>query len=204
MPAIRISLQFRRLPNPELRSFAQRVHDAMSGNSAFPAPTVALPDLETAYLALEQAIIAAKDGGVLLVAAQASRRVVVIDLLRELAAYVQLMAKGDPVAALSSGFFLASRNTAQLPLATPHIRGLSNPASTKIGLKLTPVKNARVYEVWLRVGEGEWKLWQSFPNTRQMVLTGLTPGTLYGIRARAVGGSTGYSDWCDATSLMST
>jgi hypothetical protein len=34
-------------------------------------------------------------------------------------------------------------------------------------------------------------------------LYGLTPGTTYSLQVRAVGGSTGYSDWSDAVSHMS-
>jgi len=36
-----------------------------------------------------------------------------------------------------------------------------------------------------------------------MPLNGLTPGTNYSLDVRAVGGSTGYSDWSDPVSHMS-
>jgi hypothetical protein len=35
-----------------------------------------------------------------------------------------------------------------------------------------------------------------------VVLTNLTPGGTYSIQGRAIGGSTGYSDWSDPVSHM--
>jgi len=34
-------------------------------------------------------------------------------------------------------------------------------------------------------------------------MTNLTPGTTYNVQVRAIGGSTGYSDWSDPSSHMS-
>jgi hypothetical protein len=36
------------------------------------------------------------------------------------------------------------------------------------------------------------------------VLKGLTPGTTYSVRARAIGGSTGASNWSNPASVMAT
>lgn len=48
-------------------------------------------------------------------------------------------------------------------------------------------------------------VWQSagmFTQARRIVLTGLTPGVTYAVRVRAIGGSTGFSDWSDPISHM--
>ncbi len=37
----------------------------------------------------------------------------------------------------------------------------------------------------------------------RMVIPDLIPGTTYTLQARAIGGSTGYSDWSDPVSHMS-
>jgi len=37
---------------------------------------------------------------------------------------------------------------------------------------------------------------------RRVILDNLTPGTVYTIQARAIGGSEGYSEWCDPTTHM--
>jgi len=35
-----------------------------------------------------------------------------------------------------------------------------------------------------------------------MPVNGLVPGTMYQVQVRAIGGSTGYSDWSDAVHHM--
>jgi hypothetical protein len=51
---------------------------------------------------------------------------------------------------------------------------------------------------------GGWTPAGVFPQTRGIVLPGLTPGQIYSVQARAIGGSTGYSDWSDPVSHMVT
>ena len=51
------------------------------------------------------------------------------------------------------------------------------------------------------------KAWQEagiFPSTRNIIITGLTSGTVYTVHIRAVGGSTQYSPWSATISLMVT
>jgi hypothetical protein len=49
-----------------------------------------------------------------------------------------------------------------------------------------------------------WKPAGSFTAARRIILTSLTSGTVYNVRARAIGGSTGYSDWSDPSSHIVT
>jgi hypothetical protein len=49
-----------------------------------------------------------------------------------------------------------------------------------------------------------WKSAGAFTQTRRMVLTGPTSGAVYAIKARAIGGSTGCSDWSDPLSHVVT
>jgi len=51
---------------------------------------------------------------------------------------------------------------------------------------------------------GPWQEAGIVTEARRIVLPGLTPGTIYFVRARAIGGSTGYSEWSVAVSLMAT
>ena len=50
---------------------------------------------------------------------------------------------------------------------------------------------------------GPWQSGSLFTNSRSMPVNNLTPGTNYSFQVRAIGGSTGYSGWCDAVSHMS-
>jgi hypothetical protein len=66
---------------------------------------------------------------------------------------------------------------------------------------MQPVANAKSYEVQTKNGGG-WTPAGVFAQTRGIVLPGLTPGQNYSVQARAIGGSTGYSDWSDPVSHM--
>ena len=56
----------------------------------------------------------------------------------------------------------------------------------------------------MSTGTGAWQDAGIFSKARRIVLERLTPGTIYNVRLRALGGSTGYSDWCVAAALMAT
>jgi hypothetical protein len=49
---------------------------------------------------------------------------------------------------------------------------------------------------------GPWQTAGLFTNSRSVSITGLTPGTTYEFQVRAVGGSSGYSDWSNPVSRM--
>jgi hypothetical protein len=51
---------------------------------------------------------------------------------------------------------------------------------------------------------GNWQDAGIYTKTRDIVLQQLTPGTVYNVRVRAFGGSTGHSDWSDPVSKMAT
>jgi hypothetical protein len=67
------------------------------------------------------------------------------------------------------------------------------------------VDNAKSYQVQTNTnGNGTWLDAGIFTQARRIVLVGLTPGAVCNIRARAIGGSTGYSEWSVPASLMVT
>ena len=76
--------------------------------------------------------------------------------------------------------------------------------TTKLKIRASSVPNAHGFEVQYRIGTGPWQAGGSYPNPRAMVLSDLTPGTAYELRVRAIGGSTGYSDWSDVVIHMAT
>jgi chitodextrinase len=50
---------------------------------------------------------------------------------------------------------------------------------------------------------GAWQSAGLFTHSRSMTVAGLVPGTTYSFQVRAIGGSTGYSDWSNPVSRMS-
>ena len=62
------------------------------------------------------------------------------------------------------------------------------------------VKNANMYEGRAKPANGDWLPSIFGGDSRRIAFVGLTAGTTYTIEVRAVGGSTGQSDWSDPSS----
>jgi hypothetical protein len=96
----------------------------------------------------------------------------------------------------------ASTNRTQIPLPKPVIDRIENSASTQLAVRLQPVPTARAYEVRMTYDDNSWQVVGIYTQSR-ITLQNLTPGTTYTVQARAIGGSTGSSEWSDPVSHMS-
>ncbi|HZF02224.1 MAG TPA: fibronectin type III domain-containing protein [Methylomirabilota bacterium] len=201
MPIYHVSLSFAQLPDAQLDEFTGAVVASLTGNAAYPTPAVSIADLSAAQTAFEAAMTAMAQGGMQATAAKNDARAKLVALLRQEANYVQLTGKNDLPTLLSSGFQASSTNNTQSPLDTPGILGLDNGMSTQLVARVQGVINAKAYEAQVKNGGG-WTPAGVFTQSRRMVLAGLTPGQIYAVQVRAVGGSTGYSDWSDPVSHM--
>ena len=189
---------------PACGIFAGSVVIGLTNNPNFPNLPVSLADLSTATDDYRNAFVNSMRGGMVQTATKNQARARLISVLRDEAHYVQIIAKNDLPTLLSSGFTAIDRNTAQTRLPKPVILKVLNQSSTQLWLRVKRVPNARSYQVRLKIGDGEWFDGGTCSQARQIVLANLTPGTVYGIQVRALGGSTGYSDWSMATSKMAT
>ena len=175
------------------------------GNPSFPTLPVTPTDLGALNTAFHNAVLAALPGGIQLTAAKNAAREALLDALRKIASYVQGIANHSLDVLLTSGFYANSADRAQSPLDLPTITDVENLATTKLLVRLTPVTNARSYNVQTNTnGNGTWTDAGIYTQARRIVLGNLTPGTTYSVRARAIGGSTGTSDWSAPVSLMAT
>lgn len=202
MAIVHVSLSFAQLPDAALDEFTGKVIAGLTDNAAFPTPVVALADLTTAKTAFEDAMSAMANGGKQATATKDAARTALLNLLRQEANYVQGAANNDLATLLSSGFQAASNNKTQTQLAKPTIADILNEMSTQLVVRGKPVANAHAYEAKVKNGTGGFVPAGTFTSVRRMVLTGLTPGQTYTVQIRAVGGSTGYSDWSDPVSHM--
>jgi hypothetical protein len=144
-------------------------------------------------------------GGQQATALRDETRIALLDAFRKTGAYVQSVALNSLSTLLSSGFAAVTTSTAQTPLAAPSVVSVSNLATTQVLLRLTPIPNARSYESRLSLDNGvTWTSGGISPQARRIVLGGLTPGKVYMIAARAIGGSTGQSDWSTSVTIMAT
>ena len=216
MKNLRVFLGFLRASDPEISERALGVIEGMADNPAFPTPPVPLkpavppvPDAPTDLTTLQQdfsvARVAAASGGTELTAVKNQKRELLADALHKLGMYVQTVARHDLALMLSSGFEACSTNRASVPLAKPAITAIVNETSGQLLVRGTAVLNARSYQAQMSTDGGQtWKDMGDFTGARRMVLAPVTPGTVYTVRIRAVGGSTKYSEWSDPSSHIAT
>jgi hypothetical protein len=108
---------------------------------------------------------------------------------------VQIHASQDLDVLLTSGFYANSTNRAQSPLVQPVILAIENNAATQLLVRVVPVTNARSYQVRLMLGSNPPVDGGIFTQARGIILTNLTSAATYAVQVRAIGGSTGYSEW---------
>jgi type IV secretory pathway VirJ component len=203
MKSLKVALSFNRLPDGELSAFSNNVITCMTGNTSFAKSPVSMADLTKLVGTFDGAVSAALAGGKALTAAKQAARDELLAALQKIAAYVQIVADGDMALLLASGFTaINSSRSPQAKLDVPLILGVENEGTMKLAVRLQSVANASAYEV--RAVNGATTPASSMISTqaRRVVIGNLTPGTTYNISARAIGGSEGYSEWCDPVSHM--
>lgn len=202
---LKLSLGFAALPDMEVDNFAQGVIDAMTGNAAYPTPPVTMANLQTAKDNFTARIAAAQSGGPPDTAAKNNSRQTLLGLLRQLASYVQINCNNDMAVLLGSGFQAMSTNRASTPLERPQGLGIKNGLmSGHLVASVSPVRNTSMYEGRIKGPTGDWTPSVFTGDSQHITFDGLTPGTIYTVEVRALGGSTGQSDWSDSTSHMAT
>jgi hypothetical protein len=208
MPQLRVLLGFTNAPDHQLEETAGAVIENLYGSAGFPTPPVTVVALQAALTAFTDSIAAQVQGGTAATADKNNKRDALIDLLRQLASYVQEQADNDLAKLLSSGFDAVSTNRAQAVLEPPVIKDILNGNSGQLLVRVGPVKNAKAYEVRYALApagqpQGPWQSGGLFTNSRSMPINSLTPGQNYMFQVRAIGGSTGYSDWSNPVGHMS-
>lgn len=213
MNQLRVLLGFTSASDPAVLEKGQAVHDTLYTSPLWavppnPAIPVTAAALDTAMAAFSSAMAAADQGGPADTADKNAKREALISLLRQLAGHVQENHGNDLAKLLASGFEAVSTNRASVPLTPPTIKDILNGMSCQLILRVGRIDNAKAYEVrYALIGPGgapgPWQAGGLFTSSRAMPVGGLTPGGNYQFQVRAVGGSTGYSDWSDPVSHMS-
>jgi hypothetical protein len=198
----KISLGFAKLSDTELDNFAQAVIDSMTGNATYPSPPVTMAAMQTAKDDFTSKIAAAQTGGPPDTAAKQNSRQALEGMLRQLASYVQIMCANDLALLLGSGFQAQNVNNAQVPLSQPVGLRLKHGSSGQLIARVDPVKNTSMYEGRIKGDDGVWSAGVYTGDSQHIIFNGLTPGKTYTVQVRALGGSTGQSDWSDPSSHM--
>ena len=203
----RVADRFKHQSAEELVTMAGAVITGLTGNPAFPAPTVDLKTVQAAANGLKAALAAQPHGGTAATAEKNNKREALITLLRKLKHYVEDSCENDLAVLLSSGFQAAASTRDRPPLANPSILSVDFGNSTELVMRVSPIARARCYEVQSAMAgagsaPGSWQAAGLFTNSRSMKIADLVPGTTYVFKVRAIGGSTGYSDWSNPVSRM--
>ncbi len=199
---IRILQSFSSQSDNRLIATAGAVIQGLTGNTDFPNPPVDLKTVQAACDSLTVAIAAKPYGGLAATAHKNKERAQLIALLRRLSYYVQDACGGEAASVLKTGFAPISLARARQPLNKPTITRIDFGNTSQLVVRVNAVPRARTYEVRTAAlgGDkvsGSWQAGGLFTNSRSMPVGGLSPGTTYSIQVRAIGGSTGYSDWSD-------
>jgi hypothetical protein len=202
---IRVALYFATFADNDMNSMAILVIVCLKNNALFPNLPVSIAALSALQTAYQNALTTAQaQGGKINTAVKLEAKDALVSGLRQEAAYVQSLTPTLTVSqVLSSGFDVANASSTPVPLEQP-VFTLDNSVTTQLAVYLTAVPNAKAYQVQFSSGSGAWQEAGIYPNTKGIVLTNLTPGTIYNVRIRAVGGSTQYSPWSATVSIMAT
>lgn len=198
----KVSVGFRKLPDSELDNFANNVIRAMTGNANFPAPPVTIAALQAALDDFIAKCAAARGGAFVDTAAKNNSRRELVEMLRRFAGYVQIHCNNDLAVLLTSGFEAHSTNRAPAPLDQPQGVVIKHGVSGQLIVSVNRVKNTRMYEARIKTDDGDWAPSVFSSDSRRIAFEGLTPGVVYTVQVRSLGGSTGQSDWSDPTSRM--
>lgn len=174
----------------DLVPYAQGIHDRMQGNAHFPAPIPALPVLQSAIDALKDANarVSAERGRSDFLA----KRVALAGLQRQmkrLAAYVSLVADGDEVTILSSGFGVRKKASPVGQLSIPQkLNTRLTRTAGRVELDWEVIPGAKLYHVYMSTSGSpfEWKLVAMTTKSRHN-MDQLVSGTFYWFCVSAVG-----------------
>jgi hypothetical protein len=203
--AILVSYKFASTPDSGLDNFAGTVFTKMTGNPVFPAPppNATLAMLDTAREDFTDKLNKAAHGSEQDTETKNLSRQELLKILRKLAGYVQITA-ATREDVLSAGFDTRSTNNAREPLTKPAGVEVKNGTEGQLVARLNaPIKNTNLYEGRASIDGGTTWLPSVFTgDSRHIIFSGLTAGKTYTIQVRALGGSTGKSDWSDPVSHM--
>lgn len=200
----RVALNFAAFSDSEVNCLAILLIVCLKNNLLFPNLPLSIADFTVLQTAFQNGITAAAQGGKVNTAQKNEARDALVSAMRQWAAYVQSLAPTLTLSqVLTSGFDIVNPNTTPMPLTQP-VFTLDNSVTTRLAINLQPVTNAKAYQIQYSIGAGPWLEAGIYPNTRDIVLTNLTPGTIYNVRIRAIGGSTQYSEWSATVTMMAT
>jgi hypothetical protein len=207
----KLIINFDTLSEPVFFNKAELINNSLATNVNFPLPwpsTVPTPtDLNTAFLAYQSTSNAAMTHDVIKTAARDVARTALTVILKKIAPYLEIVANGNTMMLMTTGYDLRQDAVATAPATLPAppnfsvVRGL---LSGVLEASATVVPGAGSYILQQTTGdpsvEANWTGGKVFMHCSDMELTGQVSGTKVSLRLCAVG-TNGQGVWTDVVTL---
>ena len=206
MILFRIALGFAKYKDPELDDFASNVVIQTTANaSLFTGQTANVTAVGAAQVAFHNSLAVSKNAGSLATDDKNLKRTILLAALRVLAFGIQDIPALTPENAAKSGFLVNIAGPhAPVAVDRPVIEDITNVASTKLGISVTPPKGYKALEFRKTVGTAAPVHAGTFPSSRDVVLEDCASGQLHTIETHAVFGGKRFSEWSEPVSHMAT
>lgn len=204
----RVRLNLSKLKITEKIARGRQIVTAMTNNTSFPNPQPPLADITTAVDDLDKtfaSVQAAKSEITTRVVAQDNAEAKLMQVLTQLAGYVESVAGKDDALIASAG--METKASRSAPTAPTIPQGLSATAGEHdgvINLSWKPVPNARSYAIEFSLDPAAPASWThvGIATSSTKVIANLTTGKRYWFRVAAIG-SVGQSGWSEhATKIV--
>ena len=201
-------LSLTRVSGAELLSTANGVNTGIAGHSAiFTNVPIDMAAFKSQIDKYQIAFNDSKDGGKKAIIEASKQKDALVEMLRVLARYVEMISKNDMATFLLSGFKPAAttRNPSQ-PLKPAKIKKIKPGVSGQLLVSPEPQPGALSYDIrWAPLGAagspGTWVISTVTSAKSAAPINGLTPGTNYAFQVRALG-KLGYTDWSDSVTRI--
>jgi hypothetical protein len=209
----KLIITFQRYTDADFLAKAGFILASLAGNAHFPEPwppqAPALGDIRKAYNAYRDSYNASLTRDSLKIRQRKADREALTQMLKQLAPYLELVAKGDAMALASSGYDLRQevvRNRANGTLPAPSDFTVKHgPNSGTLLIHAARLAGAGSYEVQIAQGdptvEANWRHALSSKNCSHILLEGLTPAQTHWVRMRGIG-SQGPGVWTEPVSII--
>jgi len=202
-PPIKASLAFTELAPANLYTFGCSIYAGVNNNPAYTQPPVDMATVKSTLDGYNTLIAASLDGSKKVLTERNRQGEVLIQILKQLAHYVESAAKDDLTTFTSSGFQAVSKVRASKPSLSELIRKITQGSSSGVLLVwLVAVAGALSYEIrWVAFPAGTttpatpaWTIILVPSVHPPATVSNLTPGTNYQFEVRVLTKS-GWSDW---------
>lgn len=186
MTKTKVLTNFGHYSDAELEQKAELIAYSMKDNANFPNPNVSIESLEQATTEFSGAITKAKEGGKVDKEAKHTKRKALIEMLNNLALYVQMQGNGNSEVLASSGYSLSKAREHIGVLPKPENFSVKPETPGMVKLKLKAIKGANSYRYEYKLVEEE--KWTAKVHTKSTLeLDGLISGKKYQFRVAGVG-----------------